>query len=104
MSTLLKAFASVGSALRAAPALGAALLPFGSRGYRTSRLTQKMGRRFNKGRGAKSFGYMTTKGAFVLTKMPQYIVPDMSNCKLKPYVSYDTWTGWDTPSPTAAKP
>lgn len=35
----------------------------GARGYRTSRLTQKMGRKFFKGRGAKSFGYLTTKGA-----------------------------------------
>lgn len=42
---------------------GMAALVGGARGYRTSRLTQKMGRKFVKGRGAKSFGYITTKGA-----------------------------------------
>ncbi|KAG8467755.1 hypothetical protein KFE25_006807 [Diacronema lutheri] len=66
--------------------------PLASRGYRTGRFTQKMGRRHTKGRGAKSFGFLTSKGAFVLTKAPEYHVPDMSACKLKPYVSYDTQT------------
>jgi len=37
--------------------------PLASRGYRTGRFTQKMGRRHTKGRGAKSFGFLTSKGA-----------------------------------------
>jgi hypothetical protein len=52
--------------------LGAAmLLPFGSRGYRTAKFTQKMGRKHYKGRGAKSFGYLTTKGASAARAQPR---------------------------------
>jgi hypothetical protein len=36
---------------------------FGARGYRTARFTQKMGKKHFKGRGAKSYGYLTSKGA-----------------------------------------
>lgn len=54
---------------------GMAALVGGARGYRTSRLTQKMGRKFVKGRGAKSFGYITTKGARERAARPRAAAP-----------------------------
>mmetsp|Transcript_10730 Transcript_10730/g.31838 ORF Transcript_10730/g.31838 Transcript_10730/m.31838 type:complete len:98 (+) Transcript_10730:2-295(+) len=74
-----------------------ALVSVGVRAYRTGKFTQKMGRVHYKGRGGRKFGFHTTKGEFVLTKTPEYDVPDLTDFKLKPYVSHGTWSGWAKP-------
>ncbi|XP_053551989.1 39S ribosomal protein L41, mitochondrial [Bombina bombina] len=58
---------------------------------RMSVTTSKRGpRSYNKGRGAKMTGYMTSSGKFMKVKemVPEFVVPDLSGFKLKPYVSY----------------
>ncbi|KAG9472555.1 large ribosomal subunit protein mL41 [Eleutherodactylus coqui] len=53
-------------------------------------ITGKMGPRgFNKGRGAKRVGYLTRFRKFVKVKemVPEFVVPDLSGFKLRPYVS-----------------
>lgn len=58
------AFSSLlGLTRRAASLLGGGAGLALSRGYRTGRFTQKMGRKHYKGRGAKSFGFLTSKSA-----------------------------------------
>jgi len=54
-----------------------------------------MGRKsFYKGRRARAFGVHNSKGRYIMTKQPEYHVPDMTDFKLKPYVSHGTWSGW----------
>lgn len=56
-------------------------------------LTSKRGpRNYYKGKGCKPTGRHTSKGGYVLMdeKLPRYIVPDLTNCKLLPYVAHDT--------------
>lgn len=48
---------------------------------------------FYKGYGAKSMGHRTRRGGYVVDykeKVPQYMVPDLEGCELKPYVSAKT--------------
>jgi len=49
-------------------------------------------RMFYKGRGARSTGFRTRKGGFIVDpyKQVRYIVPNLSDCTLQPYVSYQT--------------
>uniref|UniRef100_A0A6U5CEV9 39S ribosomal protein L41, mitochondrial n=1 Tax=Hemiselmis andersenii TaxID=464988 RepID=A0A6U5CEV9_HEMAN len=66
-------------------------------------LTGKRGpRNFYKGKGAPSMGKLTSKGAFVLQrwKIPQLIVPDLTDTDLKPYVAI-RWSS--SPEPPAEK-
>ncbi|ONK69826.1 uncharacterized protein A4U43_C05F27140 [Asparagus officinalis] len=46
-------------------------------------------RDYYKGKNCKSTGFHTRKGGYVLQdeKLPRYIVPDLTDFKLKPYVS-----------------
>lgn len=45
---------------------------------------------FYKGRGVRNAGVPTKWGGyrFIQKKIPQYVVPDLTGCKLKPYVAY----------------
>eukprot|EP01125_Pyxidicula_operculata_P001287 TRINITY_DN11188_c0_g1_i1.p1 TRINITY_DN11188_c0_g1~~TRINITY_DN11188_c0_g1_i1.p1 ORF type:complete len:146 (+),score=45.73 TRINITY_DN11188_c0_g1_i1:47-484(+) len=55
--------------------------------------TSKIGPRdFYKGRGAPSLGRITSKGKFIYDpkKLPVFVVPDLTDFPLKPYVSYST--------------
>ncbi|CRG93622.1 mitochondrial ribosomal protein L41, putative [Plasmodium gallinaceum] len=47
---------------------------------------------FKKGFGAIGLGRHTKKGFFIINKMlvPNFRVPDLNNCELKPYVSKKT--------------
>ncbi|SPJ09215.1 mitochondrial ribosomal protein L41, putative [Plasmodium sp. DRC-Itaito] len=47
---------------------------------------------FKKGFGAIGLGKHTKKGFFIINKMlvPNYRVPDLKDCQLKPYVSKKT--------------
>ncbi|CAG25212.1 mitochondrial ribosomal protein L41, putative [Plasmodium reichenowi] len=47
---------------------------------------------FKKGFGAIGLGKHTKKGFFIINKMlvPNYRVPDLTDCQLKPYVSKKT--------------
>eukprot|EP00960_Hanusia_phi_P034899 751347-Hanusia_phi.AAC.8 len=49
-------------------------------------------RNFYKGKGAKSTGFLTKHGNFhkQLHKIEELVVPDLSDCDLRPYVSYRT--------------
>lgn len=50
-------------------------------------------RLYYKGYGARRMGRKTRKGGFVVEwdrKVPQYVVPDLTDCQLKPYVSAKT--------------
>ncbi|CAM6127842.1 unnamed protein product [Calypogeia fissa] len=56
-------------------------------------LTTKRGPKgFYKGKGCKSTGRHTSKGGYVLMpeKLPIYVVPDLTDFKLKAYVAHDT--------------
>ncbi|XP_007018704.2 PREDICTED: 39S ribosomal protein L41-A, mitochondrial isoform X2 [Theobroma cacao] len=46
-------------------------------------------RDYYKGKNCKSTGFHTRKGGYVLMqeKLPNYVVPDLTDVKLKPYVS-----------------
>ncbi|XP_022752905.1 39S ribosomal protein L41-A, mitochondrial-like isoform X2 [Durio zibethinus] len=46
-------------------------------------------RDYYKGKNCKSTGFHTRKGGYVLMqeKLPNYLVPDLTDFKLKPYVS-----------------
>nr|GEV42789.1 39S ribosomal protein L41-A, mitochondrial-like [Tanacetum cinerariifolium] len=66
------------------------------RAYRRKRtsslsiLTSKTGPRdYYKGKNCKPTGFHTRKGGYVVVqeKLPNYVVPDLTNFKLKPYVS-----------------
>ncbi|RDD44511.1 39S ribosomal protein L41, mitochondrial [Trichoplax sp. H2] len=54
-------------------------------------MTSKRGNKnFYKGRGAKSSGTKTKRGGFVVQphKIPELMVPDLTDFELKPYVSH----------------
>lgn len=57
-------------------------------------LHPKHGPRFHsKGYGARSMGRRTRRGGFMVDwerRVPEYVVPDMEGCELKPYVSAHT--------------
>ncbi|CAN2391440.1 Mitochondrial ribosomal protein L41 [Pristimantis euphronides] len=58
---------------------------------RMAEVTSKMGPRcFNRGRGAKRVGYLTSNKKFVKVKemVPEFIVPDLVGFRLRPYISY----------------
>nr|XP_043607608.1 39S ribosomal protein L41-A, mitochondrial-like [Erigeron canadensis] len=66
------------------------------RAYRRKRtsslniLTSKSGPRdYYKGKNCKPIGFHTRKGGYVVVqeKLPNYVVPDLTDFKLKPYVS-----------------
>nr|XP_043636852.1 39S ribosomal protein L41-B, mitochondrial-like [Erigeron canadensis] len=66
------------------------------RAYRRKRtsslniLTSKTGPRdYYKGKNCKPIGFHTRKGGYVVQqeKLPNYVVPDLTDFKLKPYVS-----------------
>ncbi|XP_009113526.1 39S ribosomal protein L41-A, mitochondrial isoform X2 [Brassica rapa] len=46
-------------------------------------------RDFYKGKNCKSTGFHTKKGGYVVQpdKLPNYVIPDLTGFKLKPYVS-----------------
>ncbi|XP_069729297.1 large ribosomal subunit protein mL41 [Phaenicophaeus curvirostris] len=70
---------------------------------RLSPFTSKRGpRSFNKGRGAKRLGVLTSNKKFLLIRemVPCFVVPDLRGFKLKPYVSYRAPEGSE-PAPTA---
>ncbi|XP_068634413.1 uncharacterized protein [Aristolochia californica] len=53
-------------------------------------LTSKRGsKNYYKGKNCKPTGFHTRKGGYVVMdeKLPNYVVPDLTNFKLKPYVS-----------------
>lgn len=67
---------------------------------RMSKWTSKRGpRTFNKSRGAKKTGIYTSDRKFVQIKemVPEFVVPDLTGFKLKPYVNYRAPSGIDTP-------
>ncbi|KAJ7294552.1 hypothetical protein O6H91_03G042000 [Diphasiastrum complanatum] len=56
-------------------------------------LSSKRGPRgYYKGKGCQPVGRHTSKGKYVIMpeKLPQFVVPDLTGFKLKPYVSHDT--------------
>eukprot|EP00049_Salpingoeca_infusionum_P004964 m.86403 g.86403 ORF g.86403 m.86403 type:complete len:91 (+) comp12805_c0_seq1:113-385(+) len=60
------------------------------RGARRGVMTSKRGNKnFYKGRGASPTGYHTRKGGYVQDpfKRVEFVVPNLENCELKPYVS-----------------
>ncbi|XP_006900679.1 PREDICTED: 39S ribosomal protein L41, mitochondrial [Elephantulus edwardii] len=71
---------------------------------RMSKWTSKRGpRTFYKSRGAKVTGVHAPGRRFVVIKemVPEFVVPDLTGFKLKPYVNYRTPEG--TESPLTAK-
>lgn len=76
--------------------LRAALLAFG-RGRKVPRigytqLTSKRGPKdYYKGKGALATGVHTRKGGYKVQKekAPDFVVPDLTGFKLKPYVAYE---------------
>ncbi|KAJ7426965.1 39S ribosomal protein L41-A, mitochondrial [Pitangus sulphuratus] len=68
---------------------------------RLSPFTSKRGpRTFNKGRGAKKLGVLTSSKKFLLVKemVPEFVVPDLTDFKLRPYVSYRAPEGSEPPA------
>ncbi|NXN11190.1 RM41 protein, partial [Indicator maculatus] len=67
---------------------------------RMSPFTSKRGpRTYNKGRGAKRPGVLTSNNKFIRIKemVPEFVVPDLEGFKLKPYVSYRAPEGSEPP-------
>ncbi|XP_028628612.1 39S ribosomal protein L41, mitochondrial [Grammomys surdaster] len=67
---------------------------------RMSKWTSKRGpRTFTKSRGAKKTGIYTSDRKFVQIKemVPEFVVPNLTGFKLKPYVNYRAPAGIDTP-------
>lgn len=55
-----------------------------------TRLTTKQGPRgYYKGKGAAPTGHHTSKGGYAIRaeRLPQYIVPDLTGFKLKPFIA-----------------
>ncbi|XP_011624640.1 39S ribosomal protein L41-A, mitochondrial-like [Amborella trichopoda] len=58
-------------------------------------LTSKRSPRdYYKGKNVKPTGFHTRKGGYVVMdeKLPQYVIPDLTNFKLKPYVAQQSWS------------
>uniref|UniRef100_A0A8C8SXT6 Mitochondrial ribosomal protein L41 n=1 Tax=Pelusios castaneus TaxID=367368 RepID=A0A8C8SXT6_9SAUR len=71
---------------------------------RMAEFTSKRGNKYhNKGRGAKKLGYVTLNKKFIKIKemVPEFVVPDLTGFKLKPYISFQTPKG--TAPPLTAK-
>lgn len=51
--------------------------------------SKRVPRGFYKGKNCKPTGFHTRKGGYVIVqeKLPNYVVPDLTDFKLKPYVS-----------------
>ncbi|KAJ8535735.1 hypothetical protein K7X08_023455 [Anisodus acutangulus] len=51
--------------------------------------SKRVPRGFYKGKNCKPTGFHTRKGGYVIMqeKLPNYVVPDLTDFKLKPYVS-----------------
>lgn len=50
-------------------------------------------RLFYKGYGASPMGHYTRRGGYIIdwtNRVPEYMVPDLSDCQLQPYVSTST--------------
>ncbi|XP_022853843.1 39S ribosomal protein L41-A, mitochondrial-like isoform X1 [Olea europaea var. sylvestris] len=89
------------SPLKLFPSLKASKMPLGlimgiGRAFRRKRtssldiLTSKRSPRgYYKGKNCKPTGFHTRKGGYVVVpeKLPNYVVPDLTDFKLKPYVS-----------------
>ncbi|KAJ2786099.1 60S ribosomal protein L27, mitochondrial [Coemansia javaensis] len=60
------------------------------RGAKRGVLTSKKGRNFYKGNRTGSMGRHTKHGSYVidLDKVRTFVVPDLTGCELKPYVSH----------------
>ncbi|KAL4428091.1 hypothetical protein ABPG75_002180 [Micractinium tetrahymenae] len=55
-----------------------------------TRLTTKQGPRgYYKGKGAAPTGHHTSKGGYTVRdeRLPQYVVPDLTGVKLKPFIA-----------------
>ncbi|PVU97189.1 hypothetical protein BB561_000694 [Smittium simulii] len=61
------------------------------RGAKHGVLTAKQGRNFYKGNRTGSTGHHTIHGRYIIEwdKVRTYVVPDLTDCKLKPYVSHN---------------
>ncbi|CAG8775556.1 7329_t:CDS:2 [Gigaspora margarita] len=75
-------------------------MPFGvekalQRGARRYPMTSKRGHNYYKGTGSGAMGWHTKKGGYKidLKKVRTYVVPDLSDCKYKPYVEPDARKG-----------
>ncbi|CAG8785378.1 26066_t:CDS:2 [Racocetra persica] len=75
-------------------------MPFGVekalyRGARRYPMTSKRGHNYYKGTGSGAMGWHTKKGGYKidLKKVRTYVVPDLSDCKYKPYVEPDARKG-----------
>lgn len=54
-------------------------------------MSSKQGNKhYYKGKGCNSIGYVSRKGRFVVDpyKVVHFVVPNLADCKLQPYVSY----------------
>ena len=53
---------------------------------------KRMNRRYYKGKGANKGGFVTSKGVFVrdASRIMTIIPPDLTDCKLGPYVEHGT--------------
>ncbi|KAL1920912.1 mitochondrial 54S ribosomal protein mL41 [Calcarisporiella thermophila] len=62
------------------------------RGASREPLTSKRGHNFYKGKGTGAMGWHTRRGGYRIdwSKVRNFVVPDMTNCKLAPYVSRET--------------
>eukprot|EP00729_Bicosta_minor_P006076 gene6076-1466_t len=61
------------------------------RGARRGVMSAKNGNKeYYRGRGCNKTGFLTRKGRFVVDpfRVVSFVVPDLSQCQLKPYVSY----------------
>ncbi|NXS12310.1 RM41 protein, partial [Neodrepanis coruscans] len=68
---------------------------------RLSPFTSKRGpRSYNRGRGARRPGVLTSNKKFVLLRemVPEFVVPDLTGFKLRPYVSYRAPEGSEPPA------
>ncbi|TSV94879.1 39S ribosomal protein L41, mitochondrial [Bagarius yarrelli] len=67
---------------------------------RTAEFTSKRGpRTFYKSRGAMPSGVLTSSRKFIPVRemTPEFVVPDLKDCKLKAYVSYRSPPGTEQP-------
>lgn len=75
--------------------IGRILAELAGRGRKVPRqgllvLNSKRGpRNFYKGKGVKNTGISTSKGSFKVLpeRLPNFVVPDLTDVKLKPYIS-----------------
>ncbi|XP_053329803.1 39S ribosomal protein L41, mitochondrial [Spea bombifrons] len=53
----------------------------------------------NKARGVQKAGFLTSSGKFIKVRemIPEFVVPDLTGFKLKPYVSYKAPPGSEEP-------